>query len=202
MQIIVLSAMGQDTDQPYIDRVLSGDLQAFSVLVDRYKHMVLTLALKILGNREEAEEVSQDTFVKIYQVLGTFKGESKFSTWVYKIAYHRSLDYVRGHKRRIETMSLDLCPPTQDSTFGDILDDLEARDKSAIIDTALKQLSAEDGILITLHYYEGLTLKEVGEITNMAPNTVKVRLFRTRKRLAELLRDRVQPENTYRYGAK
>ena len=77
--------MSLNQDQYYIDAAIKGDTRAFSILVDRYKHMVFTLAMKVLRNREEAEEVSQDVFVKVHQALSTFKGDAKFSTWLYKI---------------------------------------------------------------------------------------------------------------------
>jgi RNA polymerase sigma-70 factor (ECF subfamily) len=194
--------MGQNLDQPYIDRVLTGDIHAYSVLVDRYKQMVFTLAIKVLKNREEAEEVAQDVFVKIYQVLGTFKGESKFSTWVYKIAYHRSLDHLRSNKRKVQTVGLDTCPEHFDSPWENGPELLEANENSGIIENALKQLSAEENVLITLHYYEGLSLKEISVITNLSANTIKVRLFRCRKRLAQLLKPRLEPERRYDYGTK
>lgn len=184
--------MGKDLDQPYIDKVLRGDTQAYSVLVDRYKQMVFTLAIKVLKNREEAEEVAQDVFVKIYQVLGTFKGESKFSTWVYKIAYHRSLDHLRSNKRKVETVGLDTCPEHFSSSLKNDPEILEANENSGIIENALKQLSAEENVLITLHYYEGLSLKEISGIINLPANTIKVRLFRCRKRLAQLIRPSVK----------
>ena len=82
--------MSQNADQHYIEAVINGDTRAFSVLVDRYKYMVFTLAVKILKSQEEAEEVSQDVFVKAYTALSTFKGDAKFSTWLYKIAYYQS----------------------------------------------------------------------------------------------------------------
>ena len=77
-------------DEYYIDLIINGDTNAFEVLVDRYKDMVFTLTLRILKNREEAEEAAQDTFMKTYKSLSRFKGDSKFSTWIYKIAYNTS----------------------------------------------------------------------------------------------------------------
>jgi len=86
-------------DQHYINLVLQGDANAFSILVDRYKDLVFTLTLRLLKNREEAEEVPQDTFVKVYKSLAKFKGNSKFSTWIYKIIYNTSLDRIKKNKK-------------------------------------------------------------------------------------------------------
>lgn len=79
-------------DQVYINKILNGDTNAFTVLVDRYKDLVFTLALRMVKNREEAEEVSQDTFIKVYNSLNRFKGDYKFSTWIYRVAYNTCLD--------------------------------------------------------------------------------------------------------------
>src|ERR1017187_5828368 len=86
-------------DQHCIHLVRQGDTNAFAVLVDRYKNMVFTLLLKMLKDREEAEEVAQDTFVKIYKSLSKFNGESKFSTWIYKVAFNTCLDRLKKNKR-------------------------------------------------------------------------------------------------------
>lgn len=91
-----------------INKIIGGDTQAFAILVDRYKDLVFTLAIRMLKNREEAEEVSQDTFIKIYKALPKFKGESKLSTWVYKVAYNSCLDRIK--KNKIALMKLPSIP--------------------------------------------------------------------------------------------
>ena len=91
--------MSAISDQHYIDKILQGETNSFAVLVDRYKDMIFTLALKMVKNREEAEEVAQDTFIKIYNSLNKFKGDSKFSTWIYKIAYNTCLDRLKKNKK-------------------------------------------------------------------------------------------------------
>jgi len=99
--------MSLEQDQPYIDRTLKGDLGAFTVLVDRYKFMVFTLAMRMVKNREDAEEIAQDTFLKAYKGLNGFRGGSKFSTWIYKIAYYRSLDYIKKIGRNLDTTLIE-----------------------------------------------------------------------------------------------
>ena len=79
---------------------LKGDTNAFSILVEKYKTMVFTLALKMVKSREEAEEISQDAFLKAYKYLPNFKGDSKFSTWIYRVAYNTSLDRIKSNKRK------------------------------------------------------------------------------------------------------
>ena len=194
--------MSQPEDQYYIDAIINGDTKAFTVLIDRYKHMVFTLALKILKNREEAEEVSQDVFVKVYQVLHSFKGDSKFSTWIYKIAYYRSLDYLKKQKRGLSTSSLDSDKEYHLPSIENNLDALEVNERKQAIKSAIDELPVDDAVVITLHYFEELSLKEIAEIIGVEANTVKVRLFRSRKRLAQLLKNRLEPEFFENYGRK
>lgn len=189
-------------DQHYIDQVINGDTKAFSVLVDRYKHMVYTLAIKILKNKEEAEEVSQDVFVKVYGALKTFKGDSKFSTWLYKIAYYRSLDYLKKQKRSLNTSSIDGEVEYHLPSVESGLNELEAKERKQTIKNAIDALPEADAVVITLHYFEELSLKEIADIMNLEANTVKVRLFRSRKRLAALLQHKLEPEILGNYGRK
>ncbi len=194
--------MNPNADQPCIDRVIQGDTQAFAVLVDRYKYMVFTVAMKILKNNEEAEEVSQDVFLKVFQALPTFKGGSKFSTWVYRIAYNRSLDYLKKLGRGIATASIDEYQDFHIPTLENALEALENRDRKHTIKEAMKELAVEDSLVLTLHYFEELSLKEISEVMQITVDNVKVRLFRSRKRLATILTHRLEPEILRNYGKK
>ncbi len=194
--------MSQPEDQHYIDAVINGDSKAFTVLIDRYKHMVFTLALKIVKSNEEAEEVAQDVFVKVYQVLQTFKGDSKFSTWIYKITYNRSLDYLKKQKRYLNTDSIDTDTEYHLPSMENTLSALEANERKLIIKRAIDKLPEDDAMVITLHYLEELSLKEIAEIIGIEANTVKVRLFRSRKRLATILRSKLESEILENYGRK
>ncbi len=94
------------SDSFYIDQVLKGDTKSFAYLIDKHKDMVYTVALRIIRNREDAEELAQDVFVKAFQSIDKFKKESKFSTWLYRIAYNTSISKVR--KKKMETSDLDV----------------------------------------------------------------------------------------------
>lgn len=170
-----------------------GDTKAFAALVDRYKHMVFTLALRITNNREDAEEVAQDTFVKVYMRLPQFKGESKFSTWIYKIAYHGSLDVLKKQKRRKETGSIEECKLQYLGDGGQESNRLEVMERQQVVQKAIQQLPAEDSLMLTLFYYEELSLEEISKIMELSANTLKVRLFRVRKKLEGILNNLVEP---------
>ena len=91
--------MNTTNDQYYITQTLQGNTQAYANLVTKYQNYVFTILIRMLKNREEAEEVAQDTFVKAFEALSTFRGESKFSSWLYSIAYRKALDTIRKNKR-------------------------------------------------------------------------------------------------------
>ena len=116
-------------DQVYINRILDGDTNAFTVLVDRYKDLVYTLAMRMMKNREEAEEVAQDAFIKTYKSLDKFKGESKFSTWIYRVAYNTCLDRLKKNKRTQNTVTIDEYTEHQVKTIDNALDKIEASEK-------------------------------------------------------------------------
>ena len=178
--------MNQRQDHDVIGQILQGDHQAYSLLVDRYKNMVFTLALRLVENRQDAEEVAQDAFMKAFHGLATFKGTSKFSTWIYKITYRAGLDHIKKRKREPYTTSVD-----DERIGGKIQRDpaslLEAGERSERIKRALAELPGDLGNLLILFYYEELSLREIAAVTGKTENAIKVGLHRGRNRLAEIL---------------
>ncbi|HSR59885.1 MAG TPA: sigma-70 family RNA polymerase sigma factor [Robiginitalea sp.] len=175
------------SDRELIDRVLAGDTHAYQGLVVRYQHMVYTLAVRMLKNRELAEEASQDVFVKAYLGLKGFRGNARFSTWLYKIAYYRILDAAGAESRRPELRS-DLAPEqvsarSPDDTWTQLMES----ERRAVLNQALEDLEPGDRSLLSLFYLQEQSLQEVSEITGLSPGTVKVRLFRARERLKATL---------------
>jgi RNA polymerase sigma-70 factor (ECF subfamily) len=170
-------------DQIYIERVLKGDTNAFSHLINKYKDMVFTLVIKIVKSREDAEEVAQDSFIKAYQKLDSFKGQSKFSTWLYTIAYRNALTKVR--KKKLETTDIDsyvLDNHKDDQDFPQI-EAIKNSEQEKYVKQAIENLGETDCLLITLFYLNDNSIEEIQEITEMSQSNVKVRLFRARKRL-------------------
>jgi RNA polymerase sigma factor (sigma-70 family) len=176
---------GQD-DKDIITRVLTGDHQAYALLVDRYKSFAFTLALRYTKNREDAEEVSQDIFIKAYKALADFRGASKFSTWLYTIITTTCITFLR--KKRLETHSLDNekifeIADSQDSGLRANL--VEQKSRVTMVNKAIGLLSPDDATIITLFYKGEQTLEEISLALNIDPNTAKVRLHRARARLKE-----------------
>ena len=186
--------MSTISDQHYIDKILQGETNAFAVLVDRYKDMIFTLALKMVRNREEAEEVAQDTFIKIYNSLNKFKGDSKFSTWIYKIAYNTCLDRLKKNKKEDNNISIDEFSAHLIKTMDNALSALEDKERKQTIQNCLNLLPSDENFLLTLFYFEDQSLEEIGKIMNINANNVKVKLFRSRQKLAVILKKQLEPE--------
>jgi len=186
-------------DQVYIDNILNGDANAFTVLVDRYKDLVFTLALRMMKHREEAEEVAQDTFIKVYKSLNKFKGDSKFSTWIYRVAYNTCLDRIKKNKRQQYTVEINEYTEHQVKTMDNALDQMEAKEREQSIQDCLALLPSEDSFLLTLYYFEEQSLEEIGKVVGLKPNNVKVKLFRGRKKLATILKKTLDNETIESY---
>jgi len=174
------------TDTEIISRVLKGDQQIFAELVSRYQNYVFTLVLRFTENREDAEEVSQDVFVKTYRSLADFRGDSKFSTWLYTIARTTCITFLR--KKKLQTTSIDnektlLQLENKESSFKANL--VEQKSRTAMVNEAIKLLSPDDAQIITLFYKAEQSLEEIGNILGMEPNTIKVKLHRARQRLKD-----------------
>ena len=180
-------------DQHYIDRILQGETNLFAVLVDRYKDMIFTLSLKMIKNREEAEEAAQDTFIKVYNSLSKFKGDSKFSTWIYKISYNNCLDRLKKNKKEDLNISIDEFSSHLVKTMDNALSALVDTERKQAIQNCLNLLPSDDNFLLTLFYFEDQSLEEIGKIMNINANNVKVKLFRSRQKLATILKKQLEP---------
>lgn len=193
--------MSQESDQSKIKLILDGDTQAFAALVSKYQHMVYNLAIKLVRDKQEAEEVAQDSFLQAYKSLSSFKGESKFSTWLYRIVYHKGLDALkkRKRKRKLEVQTIDAYTDFDFPSMENHWDSLEAKERKKIIKKAVEDLNGDDALLITLFYFEELSLNEIAEVLSARVGTVKVKLFRARKRLAKFLRQKLEPETIEGY---
>ena len=174
------------TDNEIITRVLRGEHQLYSELVTRYQNFVFTLALRYTPQREDAEEIAQDVFVKAYKALKDFRGESKFSTWLYSIVNSTSITFLR--KKKLDISSLDnenVFEHADSRESGMSANQVEVKSKVEMVTRAIQLLSADDARLITLFYKAEQSLEEIAKILDMETNTVKVKLHRARTRLKE-----------------
>ncbi|BAO76702.1 RNA polymerase sigma factor [Winogradskyella sp. PG-2] len=192
--------MTTNNDNILIEAIKNGDTKAYGQLVDRYKDLVYTLAIRMLKHKEEAEEVAQDTFIKVFKSLNKFKGDSKFSTWIYRVAYNTCLDNIKKNKKHLNNVAIDEYTFNKLDTIDNALDNIIKEEKSILIKNCIDKLPEDSSALLTLFYYEELSLDEISKIINVEANTVKVKLFRARKKLAFILEQYLQPQNKLSYG--
>ncbi|WAC41854.1 RNA polymerase sigma factor [Pedobacter sp. SL55] len=177
-----------ETDLDLINSILAGNTGHYALLVKRHQRFVFTLALRFAKNREDAEEIAQDCFIKAYKALGTFKQTSKFSTWLYTITYTTAMTYLR--KKKLDSTSIDndeqvLQVANTDSSFD--ANTIEKKSTYKYLNEAIAMLLPDDAAIITLFYKGEQSLEEIGQALVMEPNTVKVKLHRARHRLKEKL---------------
>ncbi|WP_085537519.1 RNA polymerase sigma factor [Massilibacteroides vaginae] len=175
------------TDIYYIKRIQSGDTASFACLLDRYSRPVYSLIARIVSNREDAEELAQDVFLKAFKNLSGFKGDSSFSTWLYRIAYNTAISATR--KKKQEFLAIE--DGQLDNTTGEDLEIVygSAQNEEQIkqLEAALELLSPEERALILLFYMEDKTIDEIREISGLTAVNVKTKLHRIRKKLYIIL---------------
>lgn len=186
--------MNKRDDIYHIEAVRKGDVSAYAFLVERYQSMVYSLALKLLKNTEDAEEIAQDTFIKAFQKLDTYEGKSKFSTWLYSITYNACITELR--KRRIHFSSLeDQHISDQDEMkMHAYFSENKKEDQERYLTIALGKLPEDDQVLVTLYYYENQSMDEISTITGLTVSNIKVRIHRARKKMYELLHELLKEE--------
>ncbi|MEI7726254.1 MAG: sigma-70 family RNA polymerase sigma factor [Bacteroidota bacterium] len=175
--------MKYQDDNHYIDRVLSGDVSAYASLVAKHKNLVFSIALKILNNREDAEEVAQDCFLKVFQALKTFEKKSKFSTWLYRIVYNAAISKTRKKKLELVPMDNYVIDNYTEHELAMGIDEIDPEEQKKMIERAMERLSDDDNLLITLFYKSENSIEEISNITGLSMSNVKVRLHRIRKKL-------------------
>ena len=183
------------SETEYIKRCREGDSEAFGELVSLYENKILNYCYRMLGNRTDAEDATQEVFVKLYRFIGSFTGQSAFSTWLYKIASNVCLDFLRkSKKQKTETISLH----QQNSEGEEFLLGIEDKgltpyetaqmnEAQRALHKALMQLSEEQRRVIVLRDVEGLSYDEIAAVMGIAEGTVKSRINRARQALKKLL---------------
>ncbi|WP_299577912.1 RNA polymerase sigma factor [uncultured Sunxiuqinia sp.] len=184
--------MNLKDDHYYIEQVRGGNSSAFSYLVEKYRDMVYGLALKMLKNTEDAEELAQDTFVKAFQSIGTYKGNSKFSTWLYRITYNGAITILR--KRKVEIHSLDeqQLSDQDEMSIHSRLHEIDKEELGRSLKKALETLPEDDQVLITLFYYEEQRVEDIVQITGLSESNVKVKIYRARKKMYSFLKENLE----------
>lgn len=175
-------------DADIVQSVLQGNKAAYAVLVERYQSFVFTIVSRLVEQREEAEEISQDVFVKAFLSLAGFKGSSKFSTWLYTIAHTTAISHLRKH--RPGTLFSD------DENLADYLDSKNSTGAEQLsnsktikeaVNTAIRLLPADDAEIITLFYLAEQSIEEIAIIMSLQTGNVKVKLHRARLKMKDIV---------------
>lgn len=174
----------KETDNAIIERILSGDKSGYKDLANRHKDYAFTVAYKIAGTREDAEEIAQDAFIQAFQALPTFNQEAKFTTWFYRIVFNAALMFKR--KNRIQAEDIEISQSAQ-YVVADTDRNLKISEQREYIQKAFNHLSPDDVTMITLFYLKEQSLAEIAQVVGISAETVKVKLCRARKRLAETM---------------
>jgi len=182
-------------DRTLVDLVLDGDQGAYQVLVQRYQSKVFAVAYGVLHNREDAREVAQEAFIKAYRNLPSFRRDSSFYTWIYRVTVNLGIDFQRKAYRKRET-ELDETRITPDdahhtgprpmATPGQ---SLERKELAERISAAIDMLPADQRTAVVLREIQGLSYKEIADAMGCAEGTVMSRLFYGRKKLQQILED-------------
>ncbi len=194
--------MTREQELAVIRRVQRGDTDAFEALVAAYEKNVFNVALQMTGNREDAQDMTQEAFLKAYSSLSSFRGDSKFSSWLYRIVSNVCLDFKRRQGRR-PSSSLTVEDDEGENIQLDIADEsqspealLERKMTREAVRAGLQQLPDEQRQILLLREIQGLSYEEIGEAMGLEAGTVKSRIFRARKKLcAFLLKDGNIPDS-------
>jgi RNA polymerase sigma-70 factor, ECF subfamily len=182
-----------DPDQPLVQAALRGDLHAFERLVERHRDIVFRVAARLVGSDEEAEDVTQDTFLRAFHRLDRYRGEAAFRSWLLRIAHNTAVTYVTRKRAPshspLDALAEDVAAAEQ---RGGPAEQLERRERLGRLDTKIKGLSPGHRAVLVLRDIEGLSYDEIARVTDAPIGTVKARLHRARDEFVDVLR-----HNTY-----
>lgn len=187
--ISLTTAAAERSDETLMLAVAKGDLNAFEQLVKRHQNRVYRLCYKLLGTDEDAWDVAQEVFIKVYSARESYVENAKFTTWLYRIANNASIDRIRQFKRSEKVVSME------DMTVEPELDKGRSPHEEAVlgelrgdVSEALAQLSERQRGMIVLKYYEGASIKEIADIFECATGTVKATLFQGLRNMRQFLK--------------
>lgn len=179
-------------DDLYIRKVLNGETEEFRYFIKQYKDLAFSVAFSVVKNEFTAAEVVQESFVKAYESLKSFKGESKFSTWLCRIVINESFKTARKEKRTVTENGFVSAKDYQENPL--VFDELKESEQKYYINACLNRLQANESLVLRLFYLAENSIKEICEMTGWSESNVKVHLHRGRKNMQELLEKMLNTE--------
>ncbi len=187
--------MSEATDQQLVDRVLAGDRNAFNLLVLRYQHRVAALVGRFVHDSQEAEDVTQEAFIKAYRALALFRGDSAFYTWLYRIAVNTAKNHLVSRSRRPPASDVN-ADDAEVTELGAVLREIEDPESSLAtmklkqaIDEAIEELPEDLRTAFTLREFSGLSYEDITEVMDCPVGTVRSRIFRAREAIDKKIRE-------------
>lgn len=174
-----------NSEETAIEQAMVGKEDGYRYLLEKYQSYAFSIAIGIVKNEENAEEVVQDAFIRVFKNITKFKKKGKFSTWLYRIVYNTSLTNLRK-KRQIEVHSLNETENYEldiPDNYANGFDDLVSRDQIIYLNKAIASLSEFENLVVTLYYTNECSIIEIGQITGWNLSTIKTRLYRARQNL-------------------
>ncbi len=176
-----------------IERVKGGDKEAFGPLVDAHKNMIYTVCLRMLTSEADAEEAAQDVFVKAYRSIESFQAKAKFSTWLYRIAYNHCISVIRKKGKMIDLVD-DIPEGEVDEGEMNGLESISAGERSKYLKMAIESLAETDAVVVTLFYYDELSLEEIAGVTGLSSSNIRIKLHRSRKKMYQVICENLKSE--------
>jgi RNA polymerase sigma-70 factor (ECF subfamily) len=182
-------------DQELIEQILSGNQNAFRLLVDKYQVLVFNTCIGFVGNRQSAEDLSQEVFIETYRSINKFRGDAKLSTWLYRISVNKSLNYIRDHKKHNLVRSLERffygekeeSLEVEDYVFGTADAPLEQQQHALELHKAISTLPDNQRIAFTLNKFDDLSYKQIAEVMDVSLSTIESLIHRAKKNLQKRL---------------
>lgn len=175
----------------YIKRILDGETNLYSYFINRYSSSIYSMIFPIVRIKEDAEELTQDTFLKAFRKLDTFKGECSFSTWLFRIGYNTAISATRKRKFLFPVIDDSVLESVSDNDMETVFDQDQDEVLLQKLELAIDKLNVEERTIITLFYMENKSIAELKIILNLSPENIKVKLFRTRKKLYVLINNQM-----------
>jgi RNA polymerase sigma-70 factor (ECF subfamily) len=179
-------------EKQQIRKVLRGDLSAFGYFVDTCQDMALTIAYRICNNRQDAEDIVQDSFVKAFHNLHTFKSDSRFSTWFYRIVYNTALTALRNVPPDRRFVDLEETEMADSYVDPDTLEGMDEAERQEMLNRALDRMPRDERLILSLFYLEENSVREVAKITGLTVSNTRVKLHRARKRMYQIMKELVK----------
>ncbi|MBU3804127.1 MAG: sigma-70 family RNA polymerase sigma factor [Candidatus Cellulosilyticum pullistercoris] len=197
--------MKLNSEEELIQAMLKGDLKAYEILIGQYEKKIYALCLHLLKDTEEAYDAAQEVCIKIWKQIGTFKGQAKLSTWIYRMTTNQCLDILRKNKRKGQELSLFLDEETgeeekltdQTAIWQDVSSHIEQKELGEVIRQGIGELKEDYQVVIVLRDIEQRSYEEIANILEISLGTVKSRLSRARSALRKILEQNKEPYRSF-----